>query len=79
MRFTTHIGLIALACLLGPGSSRGETTIDSLFHMAEQQVGHVSRSESVEAFEEIISKYRNYAPAYNELAQTASIGLQRKW
>ncbi len=69
MRFTTHIGLIALTCLLSFNSSRGETAIDSLFHMAEQQVGHVNRAESIVAFEEIISKDRNYAPAYNELAK----------
>ena len=69
MRYTIYIGLIALACLLGPGSSRGETTIDSLFHMAEQQVGHVSRAESIVAFEEIVSKEKKYAPAYNELAK----------
>lgn len=69
MRFTTHIGLIALTCLLSFSSSRGETAIDSLFHMADQQVGHVSRKESIVAFEEIISKDKNYAPAYNELAK----------
>jgi len=69
MRFTTHIGLIALVCLLGFGLSKGETTIDSLFYMAEQQVGHVSRAESIKALEEIISKERDYAPAYNELAK----------
>ncbi len=69
MRFTTHIGLIALTCLLSFGSSKGETAIDSLFHMAEQQVGHVSRAESIVAFKEIISKDRDYAPAYNELAK----------
>ncbi len=68
MRFTIHIGLIALACILGPGSSKGETTIDSLFQAAEQQVGHVSQKESIKAFEEIISKDKNYAPAYNALA-----------
>ena len=69
MRFTTHIGLIALTCLLSFGSSKGETTIDSLFHMAEQQVGKVSREKSIKTFEEIISKDRDYAPAYNELAK----------
>ncbi len=69
MRFTTHIGLIALTCLLSFGSSKGETAIDSLFHMAEQQVGHVSRAKSIVAFKEIISKDRDYAPAYNELAK----------
>ena len=69
MRFTTHIGLIALACFLGTGSSKGETTIDSLFQAAVEQVGKVSRKESIVAFEEIVSKERNYAPAYNELAK----------
>ena len=69
MRVAIHIGLIALACLWGPGLSRGETTIDSLFHVAEQQVGQVGRTKSVKAFEEIISKEKDYAPAYNELAK----------
>ncbi|MCE2435512.1 MAG: hypothetical protein J4F29_21725, partial [Candidatus Latescibacteria bacterium] len=69
MRFTTHIGLIALACLLGSGLSRGESTIDALFQAAVEQVGHVSRAESIVALEEIISKDRDYAPAYNELAK----------
>ena len=69
MRFTTHIGLIALVCLLGFGLSRGETTIDALFQNAMEQVGKVNRSESIKAFEEIIAKDKNYAPAYNELAK----------
>ena len=69
MRFTTHIGLIALVCLLGSGLSKGETTIDALFQAAVEQVGKVSRAESIKAFEEIVSKYRDYAPAYNELAK----------
>ena len=69
MRFTTHIGLIALACFLGTGSSRGETTIDALFQNAMEQVDQVSRAESIVALEEIISKDRDYAPAYNELAK----------
>ena len=68
-RFTIRMGLIALACLLGPGSSRGETTIDALFQNAIEQIGQVSQKESIKAFEEIISKDRNYAPAYNELAK----------
>ena len=58
-----------MACLFGPGSSRGETAIDSLFHAAEQQVGLVSWEKSIQAFEEIISEERDYAPAYNELAK----------
>ncbi len=69
MRFKTHIGLIALACFLGTGSSRGETTIDALFQNAMEQVDQVSRAESIVALEEIISKDRDYAPAYNELAK----------
>ena len=69
MRYTIHIGLIALACLFGSGLSRGETTIDALFQNAMEQIGHVSRAESIKAFEEIISKDKNYAPAYNELAK----------
>ncbi len=69
MRFTIRIGLITLTCILGHGSSKGETTIDSLFHVAEQQVGKVSQRESIVAFEEIISKEKDYAPAYNELAK----------
>ena len=69
MQFTTHIGLIALVCLLGSGMSRGETTIDALFQNAMEQVGQVSRKESIVAFKEIVSKDRNYAPAYNELAK----------
>ena len=69
MRFTTHIGLIALTCLLSFGSSKGETTIDVLFQAAVEQVGKVSQKASIKAFEEIISKDRDYAPAYNELAK----------
>ena len=69
MRFTLQVGLIALTCLFGSGLSRGETTIDALFQNAMEQVGHVSRAESINALEEIISKDRDYAPAYNELAK----------
>ena len=69
MRFTTHIGLIALACFLGSGLSRGETTIDTQYQNAMEQVGKVSQKECIVAFEEIISKDKNYAPAYNELAK----------
>ncbi len=68
MRFTIHIGLVALTCILGPGSSKGETTIDSLFYAAEQQVGKVSRKESIAAFKAILSRDDEYAPAYNALA-----------
>ena len=69
MRFTIHIGLIVLACLLSSGSSKGETTIDALFQAAVEQVGKVSQKKSIKAFEGIISKDRDYAPAYNELAK----------
>ena len=68
MRFTIHIGLIALISLFSADSSKGETTIDSLFHAAEQQVGQVSREESIEAFRAILSHDDAYAPAYNALA-----------
>ncbi len=60
---------ILLICIFATGSSRGETTIDTLFQNAMEQVGVVSHKESIQAFEEIISKDRNYAPAYNELAK----------
>ena len=43
MRYTTHIGLIALVCLLGSGLSKGETTIDTLFQAAVEQAAQVSR------------------------------------
>ena len=68
-RFTIRIGLIALVCIFGAGLVRGETTIDALFRVAVEQVGKVSQKESIVAFEEIISKDKNYAPAYNELAK----------
>ena len=68
-RITIHIGLIALACIFGTGQVRGETTIDALFQNAMEQIGQVSRKESIVAFEEIISKDKKYAPAYNELAK----------
>ena len=69
MRFTTHIGLIALTCFLSFGSSKGETTIDALFQNALGQIGQVSRKESIKAFEKIISKDKKYALAHNELAK----------
>ena len=68
-RFAIRMGLIALACLWGSGLSRGETALDALFQNAIEQIGQVSQKESIKAFEEIISKDRNYAPAYNELAK----------
>ena len=69
MRFTIHIGLIALVCLFGSGLAKGETAIDALFQDTMEQVGQVSHRESIVALEEIISKKRDYAPAYNELAK----------
>ena len=62
-------GFILLICIFGSGSSRGETAIDALFQNVLEQIGQVSQKESIKAFEEIISKDRNYAPAYNELAK----------
>ena len=62
-------GFILLICIFGTGSSRGETTIDVLFQEAVEQVGQVSHEESIKALEKIISKDRDYAPAYNELAK----------
>ena len=68
MRFTIHIGLIALVSLFSTGSPRGTTTIDSLFHAAEQQIGKVSREESIAAFRAILSRDDEYAPTYHALA-----------
>ena len=62
-------GFILMICIFGAGLVKGETTIDALFQNAMEQIGQVSRKESIQAFEEIISKDRNYAPAYNELAK----------
>ena len=64
-----YTGFTLLVCIFGAGLSKGETTIDSLFQNAMEQVGQVSRAESIVALEEIISKDRDYAPAYNELAK----------
>ena len=69
MRYTIHIGLIALTCILDPIPSKGETAIDSLFHAAEQQVGQVGRPKSVKVFRDILSRDDEYAPAYNALAK----------
>ena len=63
-----YTGFILLICIFGAGLVRGETTIDALFQSAVEQVGKVSRAESIVALEEIISKDKNYAPAYNALA-----------
>ena len=68
-RITIHIGLIALVCIFGAGLVRGETKIDIMFQEAVEQVGQVSHKESIKALEEIISKDRDYAPAYNDLAK----------
>ena len=67
-RLTIRIGLIALACLLGSGVSKGKTTTDALFQAAVEQVGQVSRKESIKAFRAILSRDDAYAPAYNALA-----------
>ena len=64
-----YTGFILLICIFGADSSIGETTIDALFQSAVEQVGQVSRAESIKAFEEIISRDADYAPAYNELAK----------
>ena len=63
-----YTGFTLLFCIFGAGLVRGEITIDVLFQSAVEQVGHVSQKESIKAFEEIISKDKNYAPAYNALA-----------
>ena len=63
-----YTGFTLLFCIFGAGLSKGETTIDVMFQSAVEQVGHVSQKESIKAFEEIISKDKNYAPAYNALA-----------
>ncbi len=68
-RFVIHIVLITLTSLFGSSSSRGETTIDSLFQVAEQKVGQVGRKESIAAFQAILSRDDEYAPAYNALAK----------
>ena len=60
---------ILLICIFGTNLARGETAIDALFQNAIEQIGQVSQEESIVALEEIISKDRNYAPAYNELAK----------
>ena len=64
-----YTGFTLLICIFGTNLVRGETTIDVLFQSAVEQVGKVSRAESIVALEEIISKDKNYAPAYNALAK----------
>ena len=64
-----YTGFTLLFCIFGAGLSKGETTIDALFQNTMEQVGQVSRAESIVALEEIIFKDKNYAPAYNELAK----------
>ena len=63
-----YTGFILLFCIFGTNLAKGETTIDALFQAAVEQVGKVSQKESIKAFEGIISKERDYAPAYNALA-----------
>lgn len=67
-RSVIYTGFTLLFCIFGSGLSKGETTIDALFQAAVEQVGKVSQKESIKAFEGIISKDKNYAPAYNALA-----------
>ena len=64
-----YTGFSLLFCIFGTNLARGETTIDALFQNAMEQVSQVSRKEIIVAFEEIISRDKNYAPAYNELAK----------
>ena len=64
-----YTGFTLLFCIFGTNLAKGETTIDALFQNTMEQVGQVSRAESIVALEEIISKDKNYAPAYNELAK----------
>ncbi len=68
LQFTIRVGFIALACLFGAGLVRGETTTDALFEAAVEQVGQVSRAESIAAFQAILSRDADYAPAYHALA-----------
>ena len=68
MTLFIRIGLIALICLSYFGSVRGETSIDVQFQAAVDQVGVVNREESIAAFEEIILRDADYAPAYHALA-----------
>ena len=63
-----RIGLIALLSLAHFGSVRGEPSIDAQFQAAVDRVGAVNREESIEAFEVILSRDSDYAPAYNALA-----------
>ncbi len=68
-RLAIYTGFTLLICIFGTNLAKGETTIDVLFQNAMEQVDQVSRAESIVALEEIISKDKNYAPAYNELAK----------
>ena len=63
-----YTGFTLLFCIFSTNLAKGETTIDVMFQSAVEQVGHVSQKESIKAFEEIIFKDKNYAPAYNALA-----------
>ena len=69
MTLFIRIGLIALISLSHFGSVRGDTTIDAQFQAAVDQIGQVNRAESIEAFEDILSRDADYAPAYNALAK----------
>ena len=69
MALFIRIGLIALICLSYFGSVRGETSIDVQFQAAVDQIGVVSRAESIaKRFEAILSRDADYAPAYHALA-----------
>ena len=67
-RSAIYTGFILLICIFNFGLSKGETTIDSLFFTAEQQIGTVSHEESIAAFKAILSRDDQYTPAYNALA-----------
>ncbi len=69
MTLFIRIGLIALISLSHFGSVRGDTTIDAQFQAAVDQIGQVNRAESIEAFEDILSRDADYAPAYHALAK----------
>ena len=68
MALFIRIGLIALIYLAHFGSVRGETSIDAQFQAAVDQIGVVSRAESIKAFRAILSRDSDYAPAYHALA-----------
>jgi len=51
------------------GLAYARSSPDALFDRAVEQLGSVSREESIKAFEVILSQNGAYAPAYNELAK----------